>query len=197
MAIDLLEYDAPIEPPFYGTSQVIRWESEQLLDDIDQTRLFREGQSGTVSPSSETDSYECDPVLNTLIAEIKSKNLIEPAGLYGYFPVITDDEFIIILDPSDYSTEQAALRFPRIGTKADRSYADYLRPEGDLIAVQMVTLGGARFDESSFFLVSPEIPGISFASARFTVALLWRNCASQLLHSIGNHLAATRVVTIT
>jgi 5-methyltetrahydrofolate--homocysteine methyltransferase len=68
--------------------------------------------------------------------------LLAPAGLYGYFPVITDDELFIVLDPSDYSTEKAALRFPRMRDKGGRSFADFLRPEGDLLAVQMVTIGG-------------------------------------------------------
>lgn len=149
MTIDPLEYDAPIEPPFYGTSQLISWEPKQLLDAIDRTRLFsvfREGKPGTFSASSETELSEFSSALDGLSAEIESKNLIEPAGLYGYFPVITDDELLIILDPSDYSTEQAVLRFPRMPGKENRSYADFLRPEGDLIAVQMVTIG-PRFDE--------------------------------------------------
>lgn len=149
MTIDQVEYDAPVEPPFYGTGQLISWEPKTLLDTVDRTRLLtliREGQPGIVPHVSATDLSGFESVLNTLIAEIERKNLMEPAGLYGYFPVITDDDLVIILDPSDYSTEQAVLRFPRMPKKADRSFADYLRPEGDLLAAQMVTLG-LRFDE--------------------------------------------------
>lgn len=175
MTIDPLEYDAPIEPPFYGTSQIIVWEPKALLDSVDRAGLFsifRNAQPGTGPGPSNIEIGEFGYSLDTLIAEIERKNLLQPTGLYGYFPVITDDEIIIILDPSDYSTEQAALRFPRIGTKADRSYADYLRPEGDLIAVQMVILGGARFDE--WFAANANGP------ARFLADYLVRDLADRV-----------------
>jgi 5-methyltetrahydrofolate--homocysteine methyltransferase len=178
MTINPLEYDAPIEPPFYGTSQLISWEPKTLLGAIDQQcllSLFSEGQSGTVSPSSDTELSEFGSALDGLSEEIESKNLMDPTGLYGYFPVITDDDNIIILDPSDYSTEQAVLRFPRIPGKENRSFADYLRPEGDLIAVQMVTLG-ARFDEW--------IAANANGPARFMAEYLVRDLADRVTSEI-------------
>lgn len=178
MTIDPLEYDAPIEPPFYGTSQVISWEPKTLLGAIDQQcllSLFQEGQSGTVSASSETALSEFSSALDGLSAEIESKNLLDPTGMYGYFPVITDDDRVIILDPSDCSTEQAVLRFPRMANCAERSYANYLRPEGDLIAVQMVTIG-PRFDE--WFAANANGP------ARFLADYLVRDLADRVTTEI-------------
>jgi 5-methyltetrahydrofolate--homocysteine methyltransferase len=136
-----LEFPPPIEPPFYGTGPLITWEPELLLDAVDRTRLVKAIRGGAFAAVAETVEENIDSVLNKIIAEMESEKLLEPAGLYGYFPVITDDELVIILDPSDYATEKAELRFPRLQNRGGRSIADYLRPEGDLLAVQMATIG--------------------------------------------------------
>ena len=73
---------------------------------------------------------------------VETEALFDPAGLYGFFPVITDDRTVILLDPSDFHTELGTFVFPRMPEKSNRSIADYLRPEGDVLVVQVVTAGG-------------------------------------------------------
>jgi 5-methyltetrahydrofolate--homocysteine methyltransferase len=140
-----LEYGESIHPPFYGTGAVLRWEQEDLLDRIDTERLFKSWWGGGKLGQKEYEEAakkEFAPALKRLHAEIGNGALLEPAGLYGFFPVITDDERIILLDPSDFHSELASFLFPRMPRKNNRSVADYLRPEGDLLAVQAVTAGG-------------------------------------------------------
>jgi 5-methyltetrahydrofolate--homocysteine methyltransferase len=75
---------------------------------------------------------------------IRSGGLLEAKALYGFFGVYTDRDTVFILDPGDFHTELASFIFPRMPKKSaqNRSIADYFRPEGDVIAIQAVTIGG-------------------------------------------------------
>ncbi|MGA2506862.1 MAG: homocysteine S-methyltransferase family protein [Chitinispirillaceae bacterium] len=139
-----LVYGDSLEPPFYGTSAVLRWKPETLLDTIDTERLFKAWWGGGKLPPDayeEAAAKEFAPVLANLRKVIDKESLLGPEGLYGFFPVITDREQVILLDSSDFHTELSSFTFPRMSGKNNRSIADYLRPEGDLLAVQIVTVG--------------------------------------------------------
>jgi len=144
-----LDYGGTLEPPFYGTSAILRWKPDILLDAIDRERLFKAWWGGGKLPESEyahAVTEEFDPALAKLREIIGKEPLLDPAGLYGFFPVITDRERVILLDSSDFHTELASFAFPRMPGKNNRSIADYLRPEGDLLAVQIVTVGNGLSD---------------------------------------------------
>ncbi|MBN1129746.1 MAG: homocysteine S-methyltransferase family protein [Chitinispirillaceae bacterium] len=152
-----LEYGPPLVPPFYGTGSVFTWDTGTLLEGIDSRRLFKTWWGGGKLDTAAFEKAMQDdflPAFNTLCDSIKIEKLLGDAGaLYGYFPVITDNELIIILDPSDMRTELMSFRFPRVAKKANRSITDFLRPEGDLIAVQVVTAGRAISKKISDYLV--------------------------------------------
>ena len=147
--METVDYGDSITPPFYGTGAVLRWEQERLIDLIDKERLFKAwwgaGKLGIVA-YEEAVKKDFAPSFDKLCSEIRNGAFIDPAGLYGFFPVITDDEQIVLLDPADFHTEVASFSFPRMPKKNNRSIADYMRPEGDLIAVQVVTLGKGLSD---------------------------------------------------
>lgn len=139
------DYGGIVHPPFYGTGAVLRWEQEKLLDRIDSERLFKAWWGGGKLGQKEYQEAvkkEFAPALDKLRAEIGKSALLEPAGLYGFFPVITDNDSVIVLDPSDFHTELASFLFPRMSKKNNRSIADFFRPEGDVLAFQIVTVGG-------------------------------------------------------
>jgi 5-methyltetrahydrofolate--homocysteine methyltransferase len=141
---------APVEPailvtpPFYGTSGVLRWETKPLLANIDKRQLFKTLWGGgrlDAAAFAEAEAKEFLPAFERLCVEIEKGSLLDPAALYGYFPVIADDAKVVLLDPADYHTEIAEFVFPRVARSSNRSIADYLRPEGDCIAVQIATAG--------------------------------------------------------
>ncbi len=141
-----LDYDHCSEPPFYGTGAVLRWDPLPLLDKMDVSRLFKAWWGGgRLSAEAYAEAVEKDftPALEKLRALITGSSLLDPAALYGYFPVITDGSRVILLDPDDFHTELASYDFPRMPKSGNRSLADWLRPEGDIVAIQMVTLGPA------------------------------------------------------
>ena len=145
-ALPALDHGACIEPPFYGTGTVLRWESGSLLDKIIAPRLFKSWWGGgrlTKEAYAEAEAKDFIPALEKLRAMITDSLLLAPAALYGFFPAITDGEQVILLDPSDFHTELASFIFPRMPKAGNRSIADYLRPEGDFLALQIVTIGPA------------------------------------------------------
>jgi 5-methyltetrahydrofolate--homocysteine methyltransferase len=135
-------------PPFFGTSEVLRWEPRQLVDAIDDGRLFK-GHWGGGNLSKEEFDKTCRDTFAPALARLKeticAEGLLDAKAVYGFFSVFTDKENVFILDPGDFHTELAVFDFPRMqknGAKIQRSIADYFRPEGDVIAIQAVTIGG-------------------------------------------------------
>lgn len=139
-----LEYGHHIEPPFWGTGELLQWEVSNLISSINRERLFKaQWGGGRLSPEGFQTAVkeQFTPAFEKLTKEITERNLINPGGFYGYFPVITDNETVIILDPNDFHTELISFNFPRMPGKKCRSFSDYLNPNGDLVVLQIVTIG--------------------------------------------------------
>jgi 5-methyltetrahydrofolate--homocysteine methyltransferase len=66
--------------------------------------------------------------------------------------VYTDDTRLCVLDPGDFKTHLTEFVLPRAGRKKNRSVADYFRAEGDVIAVQIVTIGKAIDEQCRKYL---------------------------------------------
>ncbi|MDR2577706.1 MAG: homocysteine S-methyltransferase family protein [Chitinispirillales bacterium] len=138
------KYDYFMEPPFHGTGEILRWDPEPLLAAIDRERLFKSWWGGgALKPDDYVSAQkeEFEPVLDRLSAEIINDALVDARAFYGFFPVIAENEKLTFLDPSDNHTELLSFVFPRM-EKSGISLADYFRPEGDIVSVQAVTIGG-------------------------------------------------------
>ena len=132
-----------VEPFFWGTGDLLVWNPSEVLETIDRPYLFKsvwgrdclsEKQYASMSATTFT------PLFETLRTQIVESSLIDPRGFYGYFPVITDDRDCILLDPSDFHSELCTITFPA-KNPGGGSINDYLRPQGDCIALSAVTLG--------------------------------------------------------
>ncbi len=141
---EMIHHRELLEPPFWGTGEMLVWEPEPLIAGIGDKVLKREHASG--STLNDPDSYQ---LFEDLSREILKRELLQPRGFYGFFPVIADDTDLIVLNPGDFHSESAALHFPRSGFSGYRSIADLFRPEGDLLALQVASLGSGlqRFIE--------------------------------------------------
>ena len=149
--LEPIEHPQLLEPPFWGTGEMLVWDSQLILDSIDKSDLFKRYWKGAKLGKEEYDravSEEFDPSWMRIREKILSGNLLDARGYYGYYPVISDGEHLIVLDPNDFHSELADFTFPRDGRKDGRSLAEYFRPEGDLLAIQVVTLGPAIDQES-------------------------------------------------
>jgi 5-methyltetrahydrofolate--homocysteine methyltransferase len=160
---DPVEHTNMITPPFYGTGEMLTWKSESLLSTIDRQRLFRGYWRGGALGQEEferTSMTEFEPAFELLHREILGKDLVAARGYYGFFPVITEGEVVVVLSPSDMHTELQTYRFPR-GTDG-RSIADYLRPEGDTLGVQAVTIGPGLSERARVYLSEEDHYSLGF-----------------------------------
>lgn len=128
-----IEHGPAMLPPFWGAGQILTWDTQHFLENIVTADLFKnQWRSGQMA------NEEYLPLLEELGREIIADGLVDARALYGYFPVIADGLTVIIMDPFVFYHEIAPLTFGRI---KDRSIADFIRPEGDCLALQVVTLG--------------------------------------------------------
>lgn len=143
---DKITYPEILTPQFYGTNQVLRWELEPLLAGIDTQRLFKSHFGGGNLKEKDfavavTDTFL--PAFEQLKKDILAKQLCDAAGLYGIFPVFTHDTSLVLLSPGDFHSQLAEFNMPRQPRAGNRSLADFINPDGDVVGVQVVTLGGA------------------------------------------------------
>jgi 5-methyltetrahydrofolate--homocysteine methyltransferase len=139
-----IEHGGRIEPPFYGTGEVLSWQGAALVESLDKERLFKGyWRGGALSPQDyERERLEqFEPIFERIVGELVLGDCIQPRALYAFFPAIVADTELILLEPGDFCTELVSFECPRIARKGNRSIADYVSPEGDVVAIQMVTLG--------------------------------------------------------
>jgi len=150
-----VKHDYIMEPPFYGTSEILTFDAASLLSGIDREKLFKTRfGGGNLDAAAYADARrnEFEPAFERLSADIIKGSLLEARGFYGFLPVIADGETVVILDPSDYHTERLSFLFPRM-ERSGVSLADYIRPEGDIVSPQAVTIGAKVGELSRELLV--------------------------------------------
>jgi 5-methyltetrahydrofolate--homocysteine methyltransferase len=147
-------------PPFWGR-RVFDIDIDLTYNWINQKTLFgaRWGY-GAKNLSSEDKKRQEREVLKPLFGEIKNlikkENLFEPAAIYGYYPAVSEDTKLYILDEkSDLSRSVDELKkeavlvfdFPRQNKSPYRSISDFFRSDAvDTVAFTIVS-AGKKFGE--------------------------------------------------
>jgi 5-methyltetrahydrofolate--homocysteine methyltransferase len=155
--------DVPVpNAPFFGTRVLRDIPLDEVLALLDLDELFRLqwGGRGSGEAYEKAKREEFEPTLKRLIAETKRNGWLVPQAVYGYFPVQSQGNELIVYDPAAYSSDGGSLReiarfpFPRQPGRERLSLADYFRSVEsgvvDVAAFQVVTVGKAateRFDE--------------------------------------------------
>ncbi len=70
---------------------------------------------------------------------------IDPRALYCYFPVISEEGNLTLLNPYNETEELVTLHFK----EEFKRYAEFFRPEGDLCAISAVSLGFTLPDQGA------------------------------------------------
>lgn len=139
--LPILEYGDHLEPPFWGTSNLLSWSVENVFQSIKKSELFKNEWALLKQNSAPDAAFDLDALLSQFQQDAIGSDLIQGSGIYGFFPVITDNQQLIILDPSDFHTELMTLHFPRSNKLNGRSLSDFFRPSGDSVALLAGTLG--------------------------------------------------------
>ncbi|WNZ12824.1 methionine synthase [Streptomyces sp. 11x1] len=150
--------DNPVPtPPFRGTRVVKGIQLKEYASWLDEGALFkgqwglkqaRTGEGPTYEQLVETEGR---PRLRGLLDRLQTENLLEAAVVYGYFPCVSKDDDLIILD--DDGNERTRFSFPRQRRGRRLCLADFFRPEEsgeiDVVGLQVVTVGSRIGEETA------------------------------------------------
>ena len=142
-------------PPFWGRRVVRGLSLTEIAGYLNETALFR-GQWGFRKNELSDAEFaklldeQARPALRRLIDEATTGttggSILEPALVYGYFPVQADGDDLIVYG-DDQRSERARFHFPRQDGKQNLCLADYFRPvengEIDVAGFHIVTMGSA------------------------------------------------------
>ncbi|MCC6908274.1 MAG: methionine synthase [Phycisphaerales bacterium] len=147
---------APLEPadvpaaPFLGTRVIESIDLDQIYPYINTTALFR-GQWGFKRGSLSDPEYQqtltqtVEPLFARLKTEMREKGILTPRVVYGYYPVASEGNDVIVFDPNDPQREIERFSFPRQQAGKHRCIADFFRPVGseapDVLGLFVCTMG--------------------------------------------------------
>ncbi|MDO0928488.1 methionine synthase [Streptomyces sp. TG1A-8] len=168
--------DNPVPaPPFWDTRIVKGIQLKEYASWLDEGALFkgqwglRQARTGDGPSYEELVETEGRPRLRGLLDRLQTENLLEAAVVYGYFPCVSKDDDLIILD--EQGNERTRFTFPRQRRGRRLCLADFFRPEEsgetDVVGFQVVTVGSrigeetARLFQSDSYRDYLELHGLS------------------------------------
>ncbi|WP_371658805.1 methionine synthase [Streptomyces sp. NBC_00280] len=168
--------DNPIPtPPFQGTRVIKGIQLKEYASWLDEGALFKgqwglkQARTGDGPTYEELAETEGRPRLRGLLDKLQTDSLLEAAVVYGYFPCVSKDDDLIILD--DQGNERTRFTFPRQRRGRRLCLADFFRPEEsgeiDVVGLQIVTVGNrigeetAKLFESNSYRDYLELHGLS------------------------------------
>ncbi|OAH11192.1 methionine synthase [Streptomyces jeddahensis] len=155
--------DNPVPtPPFWGTRVVKGIQLKEYASWLDEGALFKgqwglkQARTGDGPTYGELVESEGRPRLRGWLDELQTKNLLEAAVVYGYFPCVSKGEDLIILD--EQGNERTRFTFPRQRRGRRLCLADFFRPEEsgetDVVGLQVVTVGSRIGEETAKLFAS-------------------------------------------
>ncbi|CAL2057274.1 MULTISPECIES: methionine synthase [Streptomyces] len=134
-------------PPFWGTRVIKGIQLKEYASWLDEGALFK-GQWGLGRDTIETEGR---PRLRGLLDRLQTENLLEAAVVHGYFPCVSKDDDLIVLDEA--GGELTRFTFPRQSRGRRLCLADFFRPEEsgerDVVGFQVVTVGSRIGEETA------------------------------------------------
>ncbi len=137
-------------PPFWGSRITKGIALADYAGWIDERALFLgqwglRGSKGGAGPSyDELVETEGRPRLRELLAKVQADGIMQAAVVHGYFPAVSKDDDLIVLDPQS-GEERCRFTFPRQRRDRHLCLADFFRAqesgETDVVAFQVVTMG--------------------------------------------------------
>ncbi|MFJ2830997.1 methionine synthase [Streptomyces sp. NPDC087263] len=144
-------------PPFAGTRVIKGIQLKEYASWLDEGALFKgqwglkQARAGDGPTYEELVETEGRPRLRGLLDKLQTDNLLEAAVVYGYFPCVSKDDDLIILD--EQGNERTRFTFPRQRRGRRLCLADFFRPEEsgetDIVGLQVVTMGSRIGEETA------------------------------------------------
>lgn len=155
--------DNPVpKAPFEGTRVVKGIQLKEYASWLDEGALFKgqwglkQARTGDGPTYEELVETEGRPRLRGLLDRLQTENLLEAAVVYGYFPCVSKDDDLIVLD--EQGNERTRFTFPRQRRGRRLCLADFFRPEEsgetDVVGFQVVTVGSRIGEETAKLFAS-------------------------------------------
>ncbi len=158
---DVSQDHAVPTPPFWGARVLDAIPLDEVLDLLDLDELYRLqwGGRGSGPEFEKMVKEEFEPTLARLKADARDNGWVVPRAVYGYFPVQSVGNDVVVYEPEAYVkdgslVEKARFHFPRQDGRERLCLADYFRDaksgDVDVAALQVVTVGDAatrKFEE--------------------------------------------------
>ncbi|NUL07919.1 dihydropteroate synthase, partial [Streptomyces lunaelactis] len=168
--------DNPVpEPPFWGTRVIKGIQLKEYASWLDEGALFKgqwglkQARAGDGPTYEELVETEGRPRLRGWLEQLHTRNLLEAAVVYGYFPCVSKGDDLILLNED--GSERTRFSFPRQRRGRRLCLADFFRPEEsgetDVVGLQIVTVGSkigeatAELFESDSYRDYLELHGLS------------------------------------
>jgi len=136
-------------PPFYGSRVVEDIPLDEVFAFVNETALFK-GQWQFKQGRTPPDEYQAlvsdtvRPIYNELKERSKTRGLLVPRVVYGYFPAQSDGNDLIVYQ-DDKQTERMRFTFPRQPGGKHLCLADFFAAKDsgrmDVVAFHLVTVG--------------------------------------------------------
>jgi 5-methyltetrahydrofolate--homocysteine methyltransferase len=141
--------------PFLGVKHLARLPLAELFEFFDLNTLYRLHWGAKNAKGAEYDRLvreEYEPRLRRMKTEALTGGWLTPGAVYGYFPVASDGDTLVVYDPADPATEIERFPFPRQTDRDELCLSDYFAPgengRRDVAALQIVTVGDALLERS-------------------------------------------------
>jgi 5-methyltetrahydrofolate--homocysteine methyltransferase len=151
---DVADDNLVFKPPFLGPRVAKGISLDEIAAYVNETALFR-NQWQFRPEGGETDGEfkaRIRPVLRDELAKAKAEGTLVPAVAWGYFPVNSDGEDLIVWTGDDRIEERMRFHFPRQMKDRHLCLADFFRPtvsgEADYAAFHVATMGQAASEHS-------------------------------------------------
>ena len=138
--------DVP-QPPFWGARTLAAIPVDEVLDRINEARLFRVSWGGAKQRGAEWEQLrgQFSARLERMRQEAIEQRWLAPQAVYGYFPALSEGNELLVFNPEDREQVLVRFSFPRQAGDEHLCLADYFlhvgSPVPDVVALQVVTVG--------------------------------------------------------
>jgi 5-methyltetrahydrofolate--homocysteine methyltransferase len=144
-------------PPFWGSRVATGIDLADVYPFINTVALFR-GQWQVKKGALNDAAYDAmledqiTPVFERLKDQCRHEAILTPRVVYGYYPVNSDGDDLIVWEPGRSGVERLRFRFPRQRDKRRLCISDYFLPadagRADVLGLSCVTVGPRATEES-------------------------------------------------
>lgn len=143
------DVDVP-KPPFWGDRIITDIKLDEVYPFINTIALFRGQWQYKRGRKSDEEfqaqiKHDVEPIFERLKAMCRDEDVLRPSLVYGYYPVQSDGNDLIVFHPEDQDREIERFTFPRQESRKMLCISDFFRSvdsgEKDVLGLSCVTVG--------------------------------------------------------